>query len=69
MEKNCNACGSTRFRRSHFRIADVPMLLILCLPVRCLECHERTYASVLWVVTHRRKRAHRRHAPRDAAPR
>lgn len=66
MEKNCDACGSTRFRVSRFRVSDVPRLFILRYPIRCLICHRRTYASMSWVMEFKHKRAKRKQARTDA---
>jgi hypothetical protein len=68
MEMNCGACGSTRFRVSRFRVLDVPRLLILKYPVRCLSCQERTYASVSWVLEYKRKRAKRKQTAANGGP-
>jgi hypothetical protein len=42
----CRFCGLEKFRPSHFRFrpADLGRLFLLRLPVRCLNCEERTYA-------------------------
>ena len=56
MEKSCGACGSGRFRVSRFRFSDLPKLFAFQYPIRCMTCQERTYASVPWVVEHRRSR-------------
>jgi hypothetical protein len=44
----CRFCGLEKFRPSHFRFrpSDIARLLILRLPVRCLNCEERTYAPL-----------------------
>lgn len=60
MEKNCEACGASRFRLSRFRFSDVLPLLVFRYPVRCLKCSERTYASLPWVLEYRRMRAKRK---------
>jgi hypothetical protein len=60
MEKNCIACGSNRLRLSRFRLSDLPRLLAFQYPIRCVSCQERAYASLPWVMEHRRKRAKRR---------
>lgn len=57
MEKKCDACGSTRFRLSRFRISDVPRIFAFRYPVRCLLCHARAYASMTWVMEYKRRRA------------
>lgn len=67
MQKYCSGCGSTRFRLSHFRLEDVPWLLVLHYPIRCRECSHRTYAFVGWFAARARRklldlRARRRNA-------
>lgn len=44
----CRSCGVSNFRTSRFRFrpSDLSRLLLLRLPVRCLTCDERTYASL-----------------------
>jgi len=44
----CRFCGLEKFRPSlfRFRSSDLARLLILRLPVRCLNCEVRTYASL-----------------------
>jgi hypothetical protein len=59
MEKNCDGCGSRRFRISRFRLADVPWLFLFRYPVRCVECEQRSYGSARWVLELRRKKANR----------
>lgn len=46
MQKHCITCGSPRFRLSHFRIQDIWQLFILRYPVRCLDCRQRSHASL-----------------------
>jgi len=46
MEDYCYFCGSSEFRTSHFRPSDLPHSLVLRFPVRCLNCGQRTYASL-----------------------
>jgi hypothetical protein len=43
MQKQCEDCGSTRFHRSKFRFHDIVELLMFRYPVRCYDCHHRTY--------------------------
>jgi hypothetical protein len=49
MELYCRICGSSKFRPSRFRFlrAYVLQLLLLRLPVRCLNCHERFFTFLL----------------------
>ena len=42
----CPYCDSAKLRNSQFRAADLTQLLVLRLPVRCRDCHERSYVSV-----------------------
>jgi hypothetical protein len=44
----CRLCGFSNFRTSHFRFqkSDLARLLVLRLPVRCLNCDERSFASL-----------------------
>ena len=56
MEKNCQACGSSRFRLSHFRLSDLVRLIAFKYPVRCIACQQRSYAPITWVMEHRRKK-------------
>jgi len=44
----CRSCGLTDFRTSRirFRLSDLARLLILRLPVRCRNCHERAFSSL-----------------------
>ena len=41
-------------------LVDLPKLLAFQYPVRCVSCMERSYASLPWVMEHRRKRPKRR---------
>lgn len=68
MQINCGVCGSTRFRISRFRVSDVPRLLALRYPVRCVSCHQRTYASVSSVLELKRKRARRKQSAASRDP-
>jgi len=43
MLKYCHHCGSSDFRTSRFRSADLPQLVLFKLPVRCTVCRERTF--------------------------
>jgi hypothetical protein len=46
METRCHFCGQSKFRASHFRSRDLGQSLLLRFPVRCLNCGQRTYASL-----------------------
>lgn len=43
----CSICRFSNFRLSHFRSSDWKNLILLQYPVRCRDCHERQYASLL----------------------
>jgi hypothetical protein len=62
MELHCHFCGLSKFRTSHFRFhpADLSRLLLLRLPVRCLNCDERTFTSIRQYLEVRRVRRARR---------
>jgi hypothetical protein len=61
----CSVCGFSKFRTSRFRFwsPDLSQLLLLRLPVRCLNCHERAFVSVsqFFKLRHGRKARHRAH--------
>jgi hypothetical protein len=42
----CSECSSSNFRLSRFRMKDVERLLLFQYPVRCRNCHRRTYAGL-----------------------
>ncbi|WP_263410839.1 hypothetical protein [Terriglobus tenax] len=42
----CLFCPGTSFRRSKLRTSDLPQVLLLRYPVRCLTCSQRQYASI-----------------------
>jgi hypothetical protein len=44
MRKRCPMCFSNSFRLSKLRRGDVLRLLLLMYPIRCLECHWRSFA-------------------------
>jgi len=58
----CHNCGSPQFRNSHFRFqaSDLCRLFLFRLPVRCLQCHERSFASFPQFFKLRRERRARR---------
>jgi hypothetical protein len=43
----CSHCSSTSFRLSSLHREDIPNLLLLKYPVRCRDCHQRSYSG-LW---------------------
>ncbi len=45
----CRFCGLEKFRPSlfRFRSSDLAQLLVLRFPVRCLNCEERTFTTLL----------------------
>ena len=72
----CKLCGSSRFRVSRLRVADLSELVFLEYPVRCRVCYKREYVNFFTAFRIRRadKRRHaeerRRkvHQPRSARP-
>jgi hypothetical protein len=49
MALHCRFCGLEAFRPSLFRFQalDIGQLLLLRLPVRCLNCDVRTFSSLI----------------------
>lgn len=43
----CPNCSSSNFRLSRFRPKDLERLALLQYPIRCRNCHERTYGGLL----------------------
>jgi len=43
MSLNCDQCGASDFRSSHFRGSDVAQLLHFQFPVRCRVCRARSH--------------------------
>jgi len=43
----CVECSSSNFRLSRFRWSDLERLALLQYPVRCRNCHRRTYVGPL----------------------
>jgi hypothetical protein len=57
----CKLCGSTKFRISRLRVADLSGLAFLQYPVRCRVCHKRELVN--FFTAYRIRRADkRRHA-------
>jgi hypothetical protein len=56
----CPNCSSSTFRLSHFRFfKDLERLALLQYPIRCRNCHERSYGGfmlALMLVQARRSR-------------
>jgi hypothetical protein len=42
---NCTDCSSSSFRLSRFRWSDLERLALLQYPVRCRNCHRRTFVG------------------------
>ena len=42
----CVDCSSSSFRLSRFRLSDLERLALLQYPVRCRNCHRRTFAGL-----------------------
>ena len=57
----CLTCGGSEFRLSRFRFKDLERLAVLQYPVRCRECQERTYGSLLLALYLRQARRQRKH--------
>jgi hypothetical protein len=46
----CSSCNSRHMRPSQLRLSDVPHLLILRYPVRCVLCGDRSHFGLLTVL-------------------
>jgi hypothetical protein len=57
----CPNCSSSNFRLSHFRIGDMERLALLQYPIRCRNCHERTYGGLMLALVLLQARRNRRH--------
>jgi hypothetical protein len=57
----CRFCNGPNLRRSRFRAQDVPWLLTMQWPVRCLSCNKRQYA--LWPRARRASSSDTPHTP------
>ena len=44
MPSHCRQCGESDFRTSKFQPFDLAHLFVLQLPVRCMNCYERSFA-------------------------
>ena len=64
----CCVCGFLKFRTSRLRSSDLSQLLLMRLPVRCLNCGERNFMSVSQFLTllRMRKARHRERQQRSA---
>jgi len=65
----CRHCGSSEFRTSRFRFQalDLAQLLRLRLPVRCANCHERSFTFLPQFLKLRRVHRSRHNKSHDAA--
>ena len=65
----CPFCHSSKFRNSRFRMSDLGHALLLRFPVRCRDCEERIYVSLLEYVQVRRasKLRHASHKAQSAS--
>jgi hypothetical protein len=54
----CRLCGFSNFRTSRFRFqkSDLGHLLLLRLPLRCINCDERSFTSLAQFLSVRRAR-------------
>lgn len=59
----CPNCYNSDFRMSRLRTHDLPRLLFLQYPVRCLTCKERQYRNVLKALNLRHARRQERVQP------
>jgi hypothetical protein len=68
MALHCRNCGSSNFHISRFRFrsTDLSQLLLLRLPVRCMSCDERAFASFSQFLKVRDERKARRRESRRA---
>lgn len=67
MATYCRTCGLSNFRTSRLRASDLSRLLLLRLPVRCLNCDERAFTSLNQFLKVRRARKARHRAHRTPA--
>jgi len=51
---NCPHCGSPTLRNSRFKAADLVQLLLMRMAVRCRNCQERSFVSVVRALQIRR---------------
>jgi hypothetical protein len=56
MQNYCLRCGSTTFRPSHFRPFDFMRLLRFEYPIRCVNCHDRSFVPITLALSYRRKK-------------
>jgi hypothetical protein len=66
----CRRCGSSEFRVSRFRLADMRRLLVLQLPVRCRACMLRDYVFIplIFKIRNAARARHRERAVRGIRP-
>ena len=43
----CQICRYSNFRLSHYRASDLKNILLFQYPMRCRDCHERQFGSLL----------------------
>lgn len=57
----CSECSSSSFRLSRFRWSDLERLALLQYPVRCRNCHRRTFVGLaLALALYQARRAKRK---------
>ena len=44
---SCPKCRSENLRRSHLFFYDLPLLLLLFIPIRCRDYHARFYSTMI----------------------
>jgi hypothetical protein len=64
----CRYCGFSYFRTSRFRLRarELPQLLMLRFPVRCIKCNERVFTSLKNFLQVRVEREERRRISQNA---
>jgi hypothetical protein len=67
----CQFCSGQSFRRSSLRTDDIPQILLMRYPVRCLRCGQRQMVSytIASLALSSSERPRRRHRPVDPSKR
>ncbi len=68
MGAECDFCRARSFRRSRVQWKDLPSILMLRYPVRCLSCSQRQTVTVLVARRSLSSRTKQVRAAKDAAP-
>jgi hypothetical protein len=61
---SCSVCFSSYYRLSRFRVKDLTRLTMLQLPVRCRNCHRRSYITIFVALSGLLRRNHEHEAAR-----